>query len=98
RPGATAFPSTTLFRSWVIGALGSRTTPKAVAAGLPLPEPVVAEVLSHLWGTGMLVLGEETGIEESGHGFCEDTDPALAAWSHHRSEEHTSELQSRENL
>lgn len=68
--------------AWVVSALGRGTTAKAVAETLPLQLPVIEDVLSHLGAAGMLVVGEP-GAGEGDHRFPEDTDPALATWSHH---------------
>lgn len=68
--------------AWVVSALGRGTTAEAVARTVPLRRSVIEDVLSHLWAAGMLVVGDKA-VGEADHGFSEDTDPALATWSHH---------------
>ncbi|MEV4666014.1 SagB family peptide dehydrogenase [Micromonospora echinofusca] len=60
----------------VLGALPRATTTVEVARRVDLALPVVADVVAHLAGAGMVVLGEDgTSV------FREDTDPTLLLWS-----------------
>src|SRR5690606_39354696 len=95
RPRCTLLPYTTLFRSPVS---------KAIAAGLK-PNGVEAEAFTALAGRGVqgkvgavtYVLGNHRLIEERGQ--CSPAlEERLKQHEDSRSEEHTSELQSRENI
>src|SRR5690606_41346916 len=88
-------PSPTLFRSqptWHAGAV-SDTSPGP--ADSPSATPTATETIS-LSATGDIIMADVPGRipPNGGRGFFADVREALAA----RSEEHTSELQSRENL
>jgi SagB-type dehydrogenase family enzyme len=66
--------------SWVVGALGRPTTTEEVAHSANLAEPLVVDVVAHLVGAGMVLLGD-AGDETPE--FGEDTDPALVTWAPH---------------
>src|SRR2546422_7151051 len=81
-PRSTLFPYTTLFRSQTHGDLFHRGAQLLGADGPPAPVLLVLEVL---------------GLTEGVDGVVEDVDTFRKA-EHLRSEEHTSELQSRLHL
>src|SRR5690606_41913560 len=88
-PGSTRFPYTTLFRSQVFG---QRHVLEIRVVGLleALGEPGEVVVQAAQGEGGVLDLLARDVLElHAGHGIHEH---------HRRSEEHTSELQSRENL
>ncbi|MEU6076613.1 SagB family peptide dehydrogenase [Micromonospora sp. NPDC047074] len=62
--------------SLVLGALARATTSAEVGQRVELPLPTVADVVAHLVGAGMVVLGEP-GTRR----FHEDSDPTLLLWS-----------------
>src|SRR5690606_40634569 len=91
-PRAARFPSTTLFRSGV---------PESVTGTpLPLPPGDAAEALATLEFAAVLDRVASHAAGPAGAARVRGRVPtADLAWARHeRSEEHTSELQSRENL
>lgn len=66
----------------LVGSLDGPTTIPELAELLGEAEPVVAEIVAYLASSRMLIVGEadEPGAKPR---FAEDTDPELAAWSHH---------------
>jgi SagB-type dehydrogenase family enzyme len=82
--------------AWVVSMLGRALTVDEIAAAVPLPAAVVAEIVGHLLGTGMVLSAEQPspaadhggpGAYEEGRGggdpvpsFAEDRDPALLSW------------------
>src|SRR3712207_9040555 len=93
-PRSTLFPYTTLFRSrWTAGALACAGLVSAVTLATPVPAAHAAitgdvQFTGHGWGHGR-------GLGQWGaYGYA-----TQHGWSHQqRSEEHTSELQSRQYL
>src|SRR3712207_8436220 len=81
-PRSTLFPYTTLFRSRAPEA--ARSGDDAGAVGQPAEDGAVVDLAE--WGQS----GDAEGVEDPAGG--------LAAGQHQRSEEHTSELQSRQYL
>ncbi len=64
--------------AWVASSLNGTTTVAAVAEQLNLAEPVLADIVSYLIGSGMVLEREPDGER-----FAEDADPDLVPWSHH---------------
>src|SRR5436309_9998488 len=81
-PGSTLFPYTTLFRSKIRAGLGGRVE-TFISGGAPL-----GRELAEWYADAGICIREGYGLTE--------TSPVIAVNT--RSEEHTSELQSRENL
>jgi SagB-type dehydrogenase family enzyme len=69
--------------TWVVGALGKATTAAGVAHGINVAEHLVAEILSYLVATGMVVTGKPGETDGARPVFPEDTDPDLRNWSAH---------------
>src|SRR5690349_22042362 len=83
-PRSTLFPYTTLFRSRVLGAQAERHRDLDGVAGVPLP------VDRHI--------GAGRGVQTLALAVDGDGEALLHPVRHPRSEEHTSELQSRRDL
>jgi SagB-type dehydrogenase family enzyme len=66
----------------VIAALGGAITITDIADMLDAPNDDVADILSYLAATGIVVLGEWRAAAHTAW-FAEDTDPKLVRWSHH---------------
>src|SRR2546427_12206988 len=93
-PRSTLFPYTTLFRSADLrrDAGGDGERKERIVLGLGGPEAVVAERLDlpRVGGDGLRIVGQHADVELHG------ASPRVGIG--HRSEEHTSELQSQSNL
>jgi len=64
----------------LVGALGWASSPEEIAAASALPRTVVLEIIALLVAAELAVTGEPP-LADSGPGFAEDSDPALATWS-----------------
>jgi SagB-type dehydrogenase family enzyme len=64
---------------WVVGSLGSATTVADVSAQLKIAGPVLADMVSYLVASGVVLTGEA----EAPGLFAEDHDTDLAPWTHH---------------
>jgi len=65
--------------AWLVGSLGCATTITELAALLKIAEPVLADMVSYLTASGMVL----TGGPERPLRFAEDDDPDLVLWSPH---------------
>src|SRR3712207_9239611 len=93
-PRSTLFPYTTLFRS-----LGRGTIAQALVRPLMVVEPKVSiEPDVQGWHRGVVLEIDVLVLDGSPQPFDEDVVQGTASTVHARSEEHTSELQSRQYL
>jgi SagB-type dehydrogenase family enzyme len=65
--------------SYVVGALAAATTISELSTELRLPLPVLADIVSYLVGSGVVVTGQPGRPDR----FAEDDDLRLLPWSHH---------------
>jgi len=65
--------------AWAVGSLGGPTTVSEMSLGLKIARPVLADVVSYLVASGMVLTGEP----DEPLRFAEDRDPDLIPWSHH---------------
>jgi len=66
----------------VVASLGGVSSIADVASGLGAEPEVVADIVSYLVGTGIVLVGEQSGPTGK-PAFAEDLDPTLMRWSHH---------------
>src|SRR5690606_40888777 len=86
-PGSTLFPYTTLFRSWLLQYAEGQEVPPEILEMLNQQVTAAAIVLKLIWNLfAYVIFGMLGGVL------------GVALFRRKRSEEHTSELQSRENL
>src|SRR5690606_39749383 len=93
-PRSTLFPYTTLFRSVDSAILTQRQVVAELRRSTkmsPVAQDISARAEAILDGAGQ-------GIDTDGDGLSDTAEIALSDLTAERSEEHTSELQSRENL
>jgi SagB-type dehydrogenase family enzyme len=65
--------------SYVVGGLAAATTVADLSAEVGLPLPVLADIVSYLVGSGVVVTGQPSRPNR----FAEDDDLRLLPWSHH---------------
>src|SRR5262249_14052289 len=65
--------------AYVVGALAAATTVADLSTELRLPVPVLADIVSYLVGSGVVVTGQPSRPDR----FAEDDDLRLLPWSHH---------------
>src|SRR3712207_9484382 len=93
-PRSTLFPYTTLFRSEIRGASGSRTMPLADLFAAPTDERRIETTLR----TGEIITSFTLPAAAGRSTYLKTMDRKTWAFALVRSEEHTSELQSRQYL